>query len=91
MIRHDPTWLCPRRTRLYINYLGKVYGKNELDFHFWNPDHVTAVTSPLSSIGVMLEMLSLGSPLHVETAGQGRFLFIILMGAQQHLDFFSSS
>ena len=25
MIRHDPTWLCPRRTRLYIHYLGKVY------------------------------------------------------------------
>ena len=50
MIRHDAAWLCPRRTRLYINYLGKVYGKNELDFNFWNPDHVTAMTSLLSSI-----------------------------------------
>ena len=37
MIRHDPTWLCPGRTRLYINYLGKVYRKNALDFHLWNP------------------------------------------------------
>ena len=45
MIRHDAAWLCPRRTRLYINYLGKVYGKNALDFHFWNPDHVTFLTS----------------------------------------------
>ena len=50
MIRHDPSWLCPRRTRLYINYLGKVYGKNALDFHFWNPDHVSFLTSVLSSI-----------------------------------------
>ena len=41
MIRHDPTWLCPRHTRLYINYLGKVYGKNALDFHFWKPSDVT--------------------------------------------------
>ena len=41
MICHDPTWLCPGCTRLYINYLGKVFGKNALDFHFWNPDHVT--------------------------------------------------
>ena len=50
MIHHDAAWLCPGRTRLYINYLGKVYGKNALDFHFWNPDHVTGMTSPLSSI-----------------------------------------
>ena len=27
MIRHDPTWLCAGRTRLHINYLGKVWGK----------------------------------------------------------------
>ena len=50
MIHHDPTWLCPWHTRLYINNLGKVYGKNALDFHFWKPDHVTFLTSVLSSI-----------------------------------------
>ena len=49
MIRHDPTWLCPRRTRLYINYLGKVYGKNALDFHFWKPSDVT--TAQLYRLG----------------------------------------
>ena len=37
MIHHDPTWLCPRRTRLYINYLGKVYEENEWRKHFRNP------------------------------------------------------
>ena len=36
MIRHDPTWLCPRRTSLYINYLGKVYEENEWRKHFRN-------------------------------------------------------
>ena len=34
MILHDPTWLCPRLTRLYINYLGKVYEENEWREHF---------------------------------------------------------
>ena len=41
MICHDVAWHCPRRTRLYINYLGKVYGKNALDFHFWNASDAT--------------------------------------------------
>ena len=33
MIRHDPTWL-------FMNYLGKVYGKNALKNHFWTAGHV---------------------------------------------------
>ena len=37
MIHHDPMWLCLRRTRLYINYLGKVYEENEWRRHFRNP------------------------------------------------------
>ena len=36
MIHHDQTWFCPRRTRLYINYLGKVYEENEWRKHFRN-------------------------------------------------------
>ena len=54
MIRHDPTWLCPRRTRLYINYLGKVYEENECGKHFWNPamtNHDVTQLPLLSSIG----------------------------------------
>ena len=35
--------VCPRRTRLYINYFGKVYGQNALDFHFWNASDVSTV------------------------------------------------
>ena len=30
--------------------LYKLFRKSLWDFHFWNPDHVTAMTSPLSSI-----------------------------------------
>ena len=34
MCCHDPTWLCPRCERLYINYLGKVHEENEWRKHF---------------------------------------------------------
>ena len=66
MIRHNLTWLCLQRTRLYINDLEKVYGKNALDFHFWKPDHVTSMTSLLSSIGYTVHphIVNVGRPLH---------------------------
>ena len=34
-------------------------GKNTLDFHFWKPDHVTFLTSVLSSIGYYVALLLL--------------------------------
>ena len=63
MIRHDPTWLCPRRTRLYINYLGKVYEENEWRKHFRKPScDVTAQLYRSSAQGVISGVrLGLGS------------------------------
>ena len=53
MIRHNPTWLCPQRTRLYINYLAQAYGKNALESHFCNTGYVMRWAGLLSSIEVV--------------------------------------
>ena len=42
MSRQHPRWLCPTLNTLVINNFANVYGKNEWDFYFRNPERTGA-------------------------------------------------